>query len=64
MVWVDDGVWVVVGLGCRVTWLRRGVGCGGDKAKGGGEVIDSSVVVKSACRGGRCVLERAPTPHV
>lgn len=32
--------------------------------RGGGVVIDSSVVVKSACRGGRCVLERAPTPHV
>lgn len=27
-------------------------------------VIDSSVVVNSACRGGRCVLERAPTPHI
>lgn len=32
--------------------------------RGGGVVIDSSVVVKSAWRGGRCVLERAPTPHV
>lgn len=50
-----------------VRWLhdgRGGVGCGDDKARGGGVVIDSSEVVQSACRGGRCVLERAPTPHV
>lgn len=54
MEWLED----------RVEGLRERSDSGGDKAKGEGVVIDSSVVVKSACRGGRCVLERAPTPHI
>lgn len=51
------GVEGLYGRGGR-GWLRW------RQSEGGGKVIDSSVVVKSACRGGRCVLERAPTPHV
>lgn len=27
-------------MGCRVAWLKGGTGCGGDKAKGGGVVIE------------------------